>query len=110
MSEEVAAKKSDSKVLYFLVGLGFGSLISVLFAPKSGNETRDFLSSKLKEGTEYTHRKALELRQRATAVAEQGKNIVAHKKEQIATAVDVGREAYKQEIAKAKAAGTKTED
>jgi gas vesicle protein len=110
MSEELAAKKSDSKVFYFLVGLSLGSLISVLFAPKSGDETRKYLSDKLKEGSEYTHKKAHELRERAAAVVEEGKNMVTQKKEQIAAAVDVGHEAYKQEIAKAKAAGTETEN
>ena len=42
MSEELAAKKSGSRVFYFLVGLSLGSLISILFAPKSGDETREY--------------------------------------------------------------------
>jgi gas vesicle protein len=109
MSDELAAKKSDSKVFYFLAGLALGSLISVLFAPKSGEETREYLSNKLKEGSEYTHKKAHELREQAATVVEDGKSMVTQKKEQIAAAVDVGRKAYKQEIAKAKAAGTETE-
>jgi gas vesicle protein len=109
MSEELAAKKSNSKVFYFLVGLGIGSLVSVLFAPKSGDETREYLSDKLEEGGEYTQKKAHEMRERAAAVVEHGKNMVTETKGQIAAAVDVGRKAYKQEIAKAKAAGTETE-
>lgn len=110
MSEELAAKKINSKGFYFLVGLGLGSLISVLFAPQSGDETREYLSDKLKEGSQYTQKKAHELRERAAAVVGHGKNMVTEKKEQIAAAADAGREAYKQEIAKAKAAGTETED
>jgi gas vesicle protein len=109
MSEELAAKKSGSRVFYFLVGLSLGSLISILFAPKSGDETREYLSDKLKEGSDYTHKKTHELRERAAVVVEQGKNMVTQKKEQIAAAVDAGRDVYKQEIAKAKAAGTETE-
>jgi gas vesicle protein len=108
MSEELAAK-SGSKPFYFLVGLGLGSLIGILFAPKSGDETRGYLSDKLKEGSEYTHKKTRDLRGRTGARVEHGKNMVTQKKEQITAAVDVGREVYKQEIANARAAGTETE-
>ncbi|MFY9531259.1 MAG: YtxH domain-containing protein [Candidatus Acidiferrales bacterium] len=58
------AEKTDSKVSYFLVGLGIGWLISILLAPKSGEETRKYLSQKAKEGSEYAQRKARELRGR----------------------------------------------
>ena len=34
---------------YFLVGLGIGSLIGVLFAPKSGEETREYIAKKTRE-------------------------------------------------------------
>jgi len=73
------------------------------------DERHGYLSDKLKEGSEYTQKKAHELRERAAAVVEHGKNMLTQKKEQIAAAVDVGREAHKREIAKAKAAGTETE-
>jgi gas vesicle protein len=35
-----------SKVSVFLVGLGIGALVGILFAPKSGEDTREYLSSK----------------------------------------------------------------
>jgi gas vesicle protein len=108
MSEERASKGS-SAFSYFLVGLGLGSLIGILFAPKSGADTRGYLSDKLKEGSEYAHKKRHELRERVAALGKHGKNVVTQKKEQIPAAVDVGREIYKQEIAKAKAAATETE-
>jgi len=38
------ADSVGSKVTYFLVGLGLGALVGVLFAPKAGDETRDYLS------------------------------------------------------------------
>lgn len=110
MSEDIAAKEGNSKVFYFLMGLGLGSLISVLFASQSGDETREYLSHKLEEGSEYSRKKAHDLRERVAAAVEHGKNMVTQTKEQIASAVDVGRETYKQEIAKVKAAGTETED
>ena len=32
---------SSDKFLYFLVGASIGSVVALLFAPKSGRETRD---------------------------------------------------------------------
>jgi gas vesicle protein len=84
-------------------------LIGILFAPKSGAETRGYFSDKLKEGSEYAHKKTHELRERVAALGKHGKNVVTQKKEQITAAVDVGREVYEEEKAKAKAAGTETE-
>jgi len=98
------AEKIGSRVSYFLVGLGIGSLIGILFAPKSGEETREYLSQKVKEGSEYAQKKARELRERAEDLVGRGKEGVAQKKEQIAAAVDAGREAYQREKSKAKGA------
>jgi len=86
-----------SKVSFFLVGLGIGALIGILFAPKSGEETRDYLSSKADEGREYAQRKARELRERAEDLIERSKEIMAKSKEAISTAVDAGKESYKRE-------------
>ena len=92
----------DSKVSYFLVGLGVGSLIGILFAPKSGEETREYLSQKVNEGSEYAQKKVRDLQERAEDVVERGKEVVTEKKEEIAAAVDVGRETYQREKSKAK--------
>jgi gas vesicle protein len=98
------AEETGSKVSYFLLGLGIGSLIAILLAPKSGEETREYLSQKIKERNEYAQKKARELRERAEDLVERGKEVVTQKKEQIAAAVDAGREAYQRETSKAKGA------
>jgi gas vesicle protein len=86
-----------SKVSYFLVGLGVGALVGVLFAPKSGEETRDFLTKKADEGKDYAQRKARELRERADELVERGKDVANRKKDSISAAVEAGREAYLRE-------------
>jgi len=95
------ADNVGSKVSFFLVGLGIGALIGILFAPKSGEETREYLSSKADEGREYAQRKARELRERAEDLLERSKEIMARQKEGIregiTSAVDAGKEAYKRE-------------
>jgi gas vesicle protein len=98
------AKKIVSKASYFLVGLGIGSLIGILSAPKSGEETREYMSQKAKDGSEYAQKKARELKERAEDLVKHGKEVVMQKKEQIATAVDAGREAYQRERSKAQGA------
>ncbi len=47
----------DNKFSYFFLGLGLGVAAGLLFAPKSGPETRDLLRSKADEGKEYLKRR-----------------------------------------------------
>jgi gas vesicle protein len=95
------ADNTGSKISYFLVGLGIGALVGILFAPKSGEETREYLSKKADLGKEYAQRKAQELRERADDLVERGKQVAARQKESISAAVDAGREAYQREKSKA---------
>lgn len=90
-----------SKVSFFLVGLGIGAMVGILFAPKSGEETREYLAQKADEGREYAQRKARELRERAEDIVERGKSVASRQKETLAAAVDAGRDAYQREKAKA---------
>ena len=91
------ADNVGSKVSYFLVGLGVGALMGVLFAPKSGDETREYLSKRADEGREFAQKKARELRERADELIERGKDVAARKRDSISAAVDAGREAFLRE-------------
>jgi len=91
------ADNVGSKVSFFLVGLGIGALVGVLFAPKSGEETRDYLTKKADEGKDYAQRKARELRERADELVERGKDVASRKRESISAAFEAGREAYLRE-------------
>jgi gas vesicle protein len=90
-----------SKISFFLVGLGLGALVGILFAPKSGEETREYLAQRADEGREYAQRKAQELRERAEDLVERGRAAAMRQKESLSAAVDAGRDAYQQEKAKA---------
>jgi len=90
-----------SKVSYLLVGMGIGAVLMLLFAPQSGEETRDYLSKKAEEGKEYAQRKARELRERADDLLERSKEVAKNQKDSISAAVEAGREAYQREKAKA---------
>lgn len=86
-----------SKVSYFLVGLGIGAAVGILFAPKSGEETREFLSTKADEGREYAQKKARELRERAEDLIERSKEIISRQTDAVSSAVDAGKDAYRRE-------------
>jgi gas vesicle protein len=94
------ADNVGSKVTYFMVGLGVGALVGVLFAPKSGEETREYLSKRADEGREYTQKKARELRERADDLIERGKDVASRQKDSIAAVVEGAREAYRREASK----------
>src|SRR3954464_3962243 len=95
------AENTGSKVSHFLVGLGIGALVGLLFAPKTGEETRDYLAQKAEEGKEYAQRKARELRERAEDLVDRGKGVAMRQKDSLSAAVDAGREAYQREKSKA---------
>jgi gas vesicle protein len=95
------ADNVGSKVTYFLVGIGIGAVVMALFAPKTGEETREFLFKKAEEGRDFAQRKARELRERAEEVIERGKEVAVKQKDSISAAVEAGREAYQRERTKA---------
>jgi gas vesicle protein len=96
-------EKIDSTAVgYFLAGLAIGSLIGIVFAPNSGEGTRDALSKKAKEGSRHARRKVQELRERTEDLVERGKELVNQKKEEIAAELDEVSKADLPEKAKAK--------
>ena len=94
------ADNIGSKVTYFLVGLGVGALVGILFAPKSGEDTREYLSKKADEGRDFAQRKAKELRERADDLIERSKDAASRGKDSISAAVEGAREAYRREASK----------
>jgi gas vesicle protein len=95
------AENVGSKISFLIVGLGIGTLLGILFAPKSGEETREFLSKRADEGREYAQRKARELRERAEDLIERSKDIMNREKNSLAAAVEAGKETYQREKSKA---------
>ena len=86
---------------YFLAGLGIGTLIGVLYAPKSGDEAREYIAKKTREGNELARKKVREMRDRAEDTVERGKKIIVQTEGRIATAIDVCMETFNREKAKA---------
>lgn len=90
----------DNKLSYFFLGIGLGVVAGVLFAPKSGAETRDFLASKANEGADLAKRRAEEVRDAAAETYDRGISTVQKHKENLAAAVEAGRQAYRESTSK----------
>jgi gas vesicle protein len=88
----------SSSIGWFLAGLGLGALVGVLYAPKSGRETRDTLVRSAGEGREYVANRSQEFRGQVDQWAQKGKETVSRAKEQINSAVDAGRQAYRDAV------------
>ena len=82
----------------FLLGLGVGVGIGMLFAPKSGQETRDLIKNKAGEGTDYLKQRGADIKQSATEWVDKGKEALGRQKDNIADAVEAGRQAYRDTV------------
>jgi len=98
----------DKRLSYFFLGLGIGVAVGILFAPKSGQETRELIRTKAGEGKEYLKRRGEELYESAGDVMEKGKAALQRQKEQLAAAVEAGKQAYREAVGGG-AEGAKTE-
>ena len=90
------SERNGSGALWFLVGIGIGAVVGLLYAPQSGAETREILMAKAEEGREFVRKRTREAREQATQWAERGKEAYNSQKEQIRSAVDAGRQAYRE--------------
>ncbi len=86
--------RDGNSFLWFLAGLGVGALVGVLYAPRSGNETREALRSRAEEGREYVRNRAREVREQAGDWVDRGREVLNQQKEQFRSAYDAGRQAY----------------
>jgi gas vesicle protein len=92
---------SGSKLTYFVAGLGIGIAFGLLFAPTTGEETRDYLTQRAEDGREYAQRTARDLRDRANDLVERGRQVAKQSTESVSAAIDAGVDAYKREKSKA---------
>jgi gas vesicle protein len=90
------ARDDGNGFLWFLTGLGIGAAIGVLYAPKSGAETRDMILQKAEEGRNYAREGAEKARSQANEWVAKGKDVVSQQKEQFRSAYEAGRQAYRE--------------
>ncbi len=88
----------NNNLSYFFLGLGLGVAVGLLFAPKSGPETRDLLLTKADEGREYLRRRSEDLRDSAGDLVDKGRSVLAKQKDTLNSAVEAGKQAYRDAV------------
>jgi gas vesicle protein len=88
----------SSSIGWFLAGLGLGALVGVLYAPKSGRETRETIRQSATEGRDYIANRSQEFRGQVDTWVKKGKDVVGRSKDQISSAVEAGRQAYREAV------------
>lgn len=94
---------------YFLLGLGIGVAAGMLWAPRSGEESRqyladkagegaDYLKARAEEGKEYFRQRSEDLKGSASDLVEKGKSTVARHKDNLSAAVEAGKQAYRDAV------------
>ncbi len=87
MSDENS--RAGGYVVAFGLGALLGAGLALLYAPRSGKETRQKIAA-------TSH----DLRERAEHLGGDAKSFIEHKKQEIAAAVEAGKEAIRQERVK----------
>jgi len=85
----------DNEVMWFLGGLGLGTFLGVLYAPRSGSETRQAIKDTVDEGREYLKELGRDARESAVTLVERGKDAIREQRHQLTSAIEAGREAYR---------------
>lgn len=88
----------DSKLGYFFLGLGVGVAVGLLFAPKSGEETRRLIRDRAADSGDYLKKQTSEIRNQASDLVDKSKDALAKHRESIASAVEAGKQAYREAV------------
>ncbi len=88
--------RDGSSFVWFLAGLGLGALVGVLYAPRSGSETREEWRTRAEQGRDYVRSRARDARDQAAGWVDKGRDVVNQQKEQFRAAYEAGRQAYQE--------------
>lgn len=81
----MAKDNSGTVMVAFVIGALTGAAVALLFAPATGEETREYLGQKARES-----------RDKAREAVDQGRDFYKSQRENLVTAVERGREAFQQ--------------
>ena len=104
MTQDDRGSGTSGVALSFLLGALSGAALAILFAPRSGRETREMLGERLRETVERGRRLGEEAADKGRAVAEDASGYIDRQREalekrrdRLAAAVEAGRQAYRDE-------------
>ena len=95
---------SSSNLLFFLLGGLTGAAVALLYAPRSGRETRELLGEKFGEASERGRElkdqvvsRSRELMDEAGEYVDRQRENLDRRRERLSAAIDAGRQAYREE-------------
>ena len=89
MSENNESSRVGGYLAAFAIGALIGTGVALLYAPRSGKETRELLA-----------KKGRDLKSKASDAVDDAKHFVEGKKSELAAAFEAGKEAMREERAK----------
>ncbi len=99
MAEETRA---GEKAMFFLLGGFIGAAVALLLAPRSGEETRRLIAQKTREGADYIANRTRDVSEKTSGLIDRGKELLQQQRDQLAAALEAGKQAYRDEKDKAK--------
>lgn len=123
----MADESKINGIAWFIAGISVGALVGLLYAPKSGRETREDITGAAREGAEYLRARGKDAAEYASDLygkgkeyandyvdrgreyvdrgraqwgefVERGRNLVNEQSTRVAAAVDAGRQAYRSAV------------
>jgi gas vesicle protein len=84
----------ENRMSYLFLGLGLGTAVGMLLAPKAGTETRKDIERKVREGREDIKQQGQELLDSVTETVVRGTQTVRNQMKNLSDAVVAGKLAY----------------
>lgn len=97
MSEQENGKTAGIVAVAFLAGAAIGAGLSLLLAPKSGEEMRGTIKDFTGEAIDKIKETTREAQDKIMAAIDQGKDILLEKKSLLSSAIEAGKEAMQSE-------------
>lgn len=104
MSNDERHPGTSGVLLSFLLGALSGAALAILFAPRSGRETREILGERLRETAERGRQlgeraveKGKEVAEDASSLVDRGRDVLEKRRDRLAAAVEAGRQAFRDE-------------
>jgi len=84
-----------------LLGAAIGAATALLLAPRSGEETRKLILTKAREGADLVANRTKAVAEKTSTYVDRGKELLQQQRDQLAAAIEAGKQAYKEEKEKA---------
>ena len=89
------------RALYLMLGAMIGAAVALLLAPRSGEETRKLIMTKAREGADLVATRTKDVAEKTSGYVERGKSQIQQQRDQLAAALEAGKQAYREEKEKA---------